>query len=99
MFIINTNVIFSTVIHVYTRDENIGRRRALLGTMKLNTAQITISYKDVNKAASPFVESAEQIFLHNDYRRHSHYDHLQQLVTFSANAIPSTMSHGAYSNI
>jgi len=69
MYIINTNVIFSTVIHASTCDENTERRRALLGIMKLNTAQITISHRDVNKAASPFVESAEQIFLHNDYRR------------------------------
>ena len=59
--------------------------------MKL-TAQITISY-------SPLVESAEQIFLHNDYRRHSHYYHLQQLIIFAATAIPSTMSHGTYSDI
>lgn len=78
MYIINTTVIFSTVIQASTRDENTERRRPLLGTMKLNTAQITISYRDVNKAASPFVESAEQAFLRNDYRRHSHYDHLQQ---------------------
>jgi hypothetical protein len=99
MYIINTNVIFITVIHASTRDENTERRRTLLGTMKLNTAQITISYSDVNLAASPFVESAEQIFLHNDYRRDSHYDHLQQLIIFAATAIPSTMSYGTYSNI
>jgi hypothetical protein len=34
MYTININVIFSTEIHTQTRDENIKRRRALLGTMK-----------------------------------------------------------------
>jgi len=53
----------------------------------MKPAQTTISYRDVNMAASPFVESAEQIFLHNDYRRHGHYNHLQQLIILPATDI------------